>query len=47
MVYNRQPITDHFRRIDDARILGLMAMGEDLPPFFFLLTREAGGRHRG
>jgi len=41
MVYRRLPITDHFRRIDDERVLGLMVLrrpGE--PYFYFLLSRE-------
>ncbi len=42
MVYARQPIIDHFRRIDDDRVLGLMAVaGRRAPPFFFLLSRAA------
>ena len=39
MIYDRQPIADHFRRIDDDRVLGLMEMGGMERPFFFLLTR--------
>ena len=41
MVYDRLPITDHFRRIDDDRVLGLMVVDEAASPyFFFLLDRE-------
>lgn len=40
MVYNGRPIVDHFRRIDDDRILGLMEMRGMERPFFFLLTRD-------
>jgi hypothetical protein len=40
MIYDRQPIVDHFRRIDDDRVLGLMAMRGMERPFFFLLTRD-------
>ena len=40
MIYDRQPIVDHFRRIDDDRVLGLMEMRGMERPFFFLLTRE-------
>lgn len=40
MIYDRKPIVDHFRRIDDHRILGLMEMRGMERPFFFLLTRE-------
>jgi len=38
MIYDRQPIVDHFRRIDERRILGLMEM-RGAPPYFFLLTK--------
>ena len=40
LIYDRQPIIDHFRRIDDDRVLGLMEMRGMERPFFFLLTRE-------
>ena len=40
MSYARKPITDHFRRIDEDRLLGLMAMRGMERPYFFLLTRE-------
>jgi hypothetical protein len=39
MIYDRKPITDHFRRIDD-RDLGLMEMRGMARPFFFLLARD-------
>jgi hypothetical protein len=40
MIYVRKPIIDHFRKIDDDRVLGLMEMrGKELP-YFFLLIRE-------
>lgn len=42
MVYDRQPIIDHFRRIDERRILGLMDM-RGVVPYFFLLTKDAIG----
>ena len=42
MIYDGKPIIDHFRRIDEERVLGLMDM-RDLPPFFFMLARAAGG----
>ncbi|MBS1303491.1 DUF4334 domain-containing protein [Loktanella sp. SALINAS62] len=38
MIYDWQPIVDHFRRIDERRILGLMEM-RGASPYFFLLTR--------
>lgn len=40
MIYDRQPIIDHFRRIGDGTVLGLMDM-RGVPPFFFLLARDA------
>jgi hypothetical protein len=45
MIYDRQPTIDHFRRIDGSRVLGLMEMRADMPPFFFLLARIGGGGH--
>lgn len=39
MIYDRQPIIDHFRAIDETRVLGMMEMRE-APPFFFLLVRQ-------
>jgi hypothetical protein len=40
MIYHRQPITDHFRKIDNDRVLGLMMFREPREPyFFFLLSR--------
>ena len=42
MVYDRQPITDHFRRIDSDRVLGLMVYRpRPLPYFFFCLERDS------
>jgi hypothetical protein len=40
MIYARKPIIDHFRSIDDDRVLGLMEIRGMERPFFFLLTRE-------
>ncbi|WP_240787032.1 DUF4334 domain-containing protein [Ramlibacter rhizophilus] len=39
MVYDTVPIIDVFRRIDEARVLGLMDMKGLDRPFFFLLRR--------
>lgn len=39
MIYDRQPIVDHFRRIDAARLLGLM-QARGAAPYFFVLTAE-------
>jgi hypothetical protein len=43
IVYDRQPIVDHLRRIDTDRLLGLMERRGMSRPYFFLLTRETGG----
>jgi hypothetical protein len=42
MVYDRQPINDVFRRVDDDTVLGLMDQRGDAAPhvFFFVLRRE-------
>ena len=40
MIYDRQPIIDHFRKIDDVRVLGLMEMRGMELPYFFLLIRD-------
>ncbi|WP_299437219.1 DUF4334 domain-containing protein [uncultured Rhodospira sp.] len=39
MIYDRQPIVDVFRKIDDTTVLGVMDMREDRAPFFFVLRR--------
>lgn len=39
MVYDRQPITDHFRRLDEDWLLGVMIIEGDPRPYFFLLER--------
>jgi hypothetical protein len=43
MVYDRQPITDHFRRISDDQLLGVMCVEGDPRPYFFTLRRIAEG----
>ena len=45
MIYDRQPIIDHFRRIDDDRALGLMDM-RGMEPLFFLLVRKRSRKPR-
>lgn len=40
MIYDRKPIVDYFRRIDERRILGLVDM-RGAASYFFLLTEEA------
>jgi hypothetical protein len=46
MVYDRQPINDVFRRVDDDTVLGLMDQRGDAAPhvFFFVLRRERSTR---
>jgi hypothetical protein len=44
MIYAQKPITDHFRKIDDNRLLGLMEMRGMERPYFFLLTRDQSPR---
>ncbi|WP_371832292.1 DUF4334 domain-containing protein [Paracoccus benzoatiresistens] len=39
IIYGRQPIIDHFRRIDESRLFGLMQV-RSAPPYFFLLSAE-------
>lgn len=41
MVYDRIPVIDHFRCIDEHRVLGLMDLRQTPQPFFFLLTRQS------
>ena len=40
MIYDRLPINDVFRKIDDNTLLGLMDFKEMQQPFFFILRRE-------
>lgn len=40
MVYNTQPIVDHFRRFDDDHLLGLMELDGSPGPLFFRLARD-------
>lgn len=42
MIYDRLPINDVFRRIDDDTVLGLMDSKGMAYPFFFVLTRDRG-----
>lgn len=39
MVYDNQPIFDHFRYIDDNTVLGIMDRKDDETPLFFFLQR--------
>nr|WP_224407829.1 GXWXG domain-containing protein [Afifella sp. IM 167] len=40
MVYENQPIIDHFRQSDDGRLLGMMQIEGSPDPYFFVLQRE-------
>ncbi|GAA1931474.1 DUF4334 domain-containing protein [Nocardioides lentus] len=40
MVYDDLPIADHFRRLDEATLLGVMDLRGMTQPFVFLLHRE-------
>jgi hypothetical protein len=40
MIYDRVPIQDVFRRVDDDTVLGMMDCKGMAQPFFFLLRRE-------
>lgn len=44
MIYDDKPIIDHFRRLDDGRLIGLMEMRSTPAPYYFLLTRMRDGR---
>jgi hypothetical protein len=39
MIYDKHPIFDHFRKIDDQRVLGVMDRKGDAAPLFFHLRR--------
>jgi hypothetical protein len=41
MVYDRQPIVDHLRGIDDDRLMGVMEIQGNGGGYFFLLTRAS------
>ena len=41
MVYDNHPIFDHFRRVDDDTVLGVMDRKGDKGPLFFFLERIA------
>lgn len=43
MIYDKLPINDIFRRIDDNTLLGLMDFKGVEQPFFFILTRNLTG----
>jgi hypothetical protein len=42
MIYDRQPITDYFRRIDSETVAGMMCVAGDPRRYFFQLRRLGG-----
>jgi hypothetical protein len=48
MVYDKHPIFDHFRKVDEDLVLGVMdRKGEDVPLYFYLRRLPVGeGRSR-
>ncbi|HEX5360832.1 MAG TPA: DUF4334 domain-containing protein [Fluviicoccus sp.] len=40
MIYDRQPIQDVFRRVDDHTVLGVMDLKGMSQPYFFVLRRD-------
>lgn len=40
MVYNSKPIKDHFRKVDENTVLGLMELKGEQKPYFFILKRD-------
>jgi len=40
MIYDGKSINDHFRRIDDHKVMGLMDMKGEVQPYFFILERD-------
>jgi len=39
-IYDKQPIIDAFRKIDDAAVLGMMDLKGMEQPYFFKITRD-------
>ncbi|WP_250463152.1 DUF4334 domain-containing protein [Microbulbifer litoralis] len=39
MIYDKSPVFDHFRRVDDDRVVGVMAQKGNGRPLFFYLER--------
>jgi hypothetical protein len=39
MAYDTQPVVDHFRKIDDGRVMGAMVIDGDDRVYFFDLER--------
>ncbi|KEQ04183.1 hypothetical protein GV67_10880 [Pseudorhizobium pelagicum] len=43
MAYERQPITDYFRRVNEHEIAGMMVVEHDSRRYFFRLTKAEAG----
>ncbi|MCJ8520687.1 hypothetical protein ABID21_003907 [Pseudorhizobium tarimense] len=43
MIYDRQPITDYFRRVNEHEIAGMMVVESDPRRYFFRLTKAEAG----
>lgn len=41
MIYDRLPIHDHFRKLNNDSVMGLMDFKGQADPYFFMLKREA------
>ncbi|WP_405165370.1 DUF4334 domain-containing protein [Nocardia sp. NBC_01499] len=41
MIYDHLPIVDHFRRVDERTLLGVMDMRGLTEPYFFILQQDA------
>lgn len=40
MIYDEKPINDHFRKISDNMVLGIMDLKGIAQPYFFILERD-------
>ena len=40
MIYNSKSINDHFRKIDENKVMGLMDLKGEPKPYFFILERD-------
>lgn len=45
MVYDKQPIVDHFRRVSDDELVGMMCVHDDQRRYFFKLRQVSSGNH--
>ncbi len=40
MIYDEKPINDHFRKISENMVLGIMDLKSIVQPYFFILERD-------